>query len=102
MKAEQKVQVGLWCPEVTTEAADYREDKLATASVLIRPDGGISPEARRPSGANKCKTEMETKRLNAIQEGKIQDEEENGDIVDEADPSEDESDIGEDDPDLTT
>ena len=72
--------MGLWCPKVTTEAADYREDKLATASALIRPDGEISPEAKRPSGANKHKTEMETERLNAIQEGKIPDEEESGDM----------------------
>ena len=78
MKAEQKVQVGLWCPE-TTEAADYREDKLAAASVLIRPDGWIA-KAGRLSGATRSKTQRETESLNAVQEGKIQDEGERGDM----------------------
>ena len=70
MKAEQKVQVGLWCPEQTTGAADSHEDKLAAASALIRPDGGIPPDARELSGARMRENQMEIETLNAVEEEK--------------------------------
>ena len=60
--------MGLWWTDQTTRAAGSREDKLATASVLIRPDGKSSSEAREPNGAEIDKKEEESEMLNVVEE----------------------------------
>ena len=68
LKAEQKVRVGLWWTDQTTRAADSRKDELATASVLIRPDGEESPKDRGPSEAEMDNPEKENEMLNVMRE----------------------------------
>ena len=79
MKAEQNVQVGLWCPEQTTGAADSHEDQLAAASTLIRPDGGIPPDAGELSGARMRENQMEHEMLNGVEEDRKGEQEEKED-----------------------
>ena len=73
LEAEQEVQAGLWYTEKIAGAADSHRDKLATASELVRPDGGITPRAVEPRGLDEKEDyqtnqeNMDNEMLNAVE-----------------------------------